>query len=84
MESTTVTAEMEHARNQGTLDRKFKAMVREVIWHVAMVAVMGFVIVGNQNSDVFWQNKYMRDTFLADFPEVRLISEWLNVFNTKH
>ena len=31
---------------------------------------MSFVIMGNQNSDVFNQNQHMRDIFMDGFPEV--------------
>ena len=58
------------AKKKGELDRKFRAMMLEIIWQIILLALMCWVVTGNQHPDVFVQNEHMKHLFYDEVPDV--------------
>ena len=63
--------EVAEAKKNRELERKFQMMVREIFWQVVLLALMLWVVVGNQDGNVYYQNEHLRNLFVEDMPTVR-------------
>ena len=62
--------EVAHAQKRGQLDKKFKMMIKEVLWQLILLVLMLWVVLGNQDGNVYYQNKHIRHLFVDDMPTV--------------
>ena len=51
--------EVAEAKKNRELERKFQMMVREIFWQVVLLALMLWVVVGNQDGNVYYQNEHL-------------------------
>ena len=62
--------EVAQAQKRGQLDKKFKQMIKEVLWQLILLALMLWVVMGNQDGNVYYQNQHIRHLFVDDMPTV--------------
>ena len=66
--------EVAEAKKTAVLERKFSLMVREVLWQLVLLALMLWVVVGNQDGNVYYQNRHLKNIFVNDMPTVFLFN----------
>ena len=66
--------EVAEAKKTAVLERKFQLMVREVLWQLVLLALMLWVVVGNQDGNVYYQNRHLKNIFVNDMPTVFLFN----------
>ena len=64
--------EVVEAKKRARLERKFQTMVREVLWQLVLLGLMLWVVVGNQDGNVFYQNQHLKHLFVDKMPTVRM------------
>ena len=64
--------EVVEAKKRVRLERKFQTMVREVLWQLVLLGLMLWVVVGNQDGNVFYQNQHLKHLFVDKMPTVRM------------
>ena len=62
--------EVAEAQKTATLEKKFSLMVREVLWQLVLLGLMLWVVVGNQDGNVYYQNRHLKNIFVTDMPTV--------------
>ena len=62
--------EIEQAKKRGVLERKFQLMIREVLWQLILLGLMLWVVVGNQDGNIYYQNQHLKNVFVEDMPTV--------------
>ena len=62
--------ELDEAKKRGSLDRKLRTMIREVLWQLILLALMLWVAVGNRDGNVYLQNAHLKHIFVDELPEV--------------
>ena len=69
MRVTTAADEkkVREARRRRELDRKFKGMLREIVWQFILLCLILWVIVGGRDANVFYQNQDIKNVFLEDY-----------------
>ena len=67
--------EIDAAKKRQELDAKSRSLVREVAWQIIFLAILLWVIVGNQDHNVFYQNTNLKDMFFSDIGRVSIILE---------
>ena len=65
-------AELEEVKKRGTLDRKLRTMIREILWQLILLALMLWVATGNRDGNVYLQNAHLKHVFVDEAPEVNL------------
>ena len=63
-------AEMEEVKKRGTLDRKLRTMIREILWQLILLALMLWVATGNRDGNMYLQNAHLKHIFVDELPEV--------------
>ena len=66
------TSHIEAARKRRRVDIKFRSMVREILWQLIMLVLFSWVVAGAVDSNVYYQNQDIRNTFIADTEVCRL------------
>ena len=64
--------EVVEAKKRARLERKFQTMIREVLWQLVLLGLMLWVVVGNQDGNVFYQNQHVMHLFVDEMPTVRM------------
>ena len=65
--------QIQAARLRKENDRKLQAMISEVVWQVIFLVLLLWVVVGNQDGNVYLQNQDLRNTFISDVEDVILL-----------
>jgi len=51
------------ALKRRSLDAKMRAMMKEIVFYGFFIFLLVFVVDGNQDENVFWQNQDLRNNF---------------------